>query len=195
MLLRWSLQPELNRVDPGVECVSLNQAMAIRGRSGGVTPADPLKCQVERLVLSRQSPIEGLLATLDGLDGQAVAGLFAPGGRRLVADGRRSTGTAAIIGLLSDCLAKLRSSKHNITAQWNPERSVWLAEGDADYELRDWLQLSGLPCVFVVRLGPDGIEGLRVYDAQDQELFDRCRRLQSRRSLHASALAWKHRSA
>jgi hypothetical protein len=123
--------------------------------------------------LSRQSPIEELLGPLDRLDGQAVAGLFAPGGRLLLADGRRSTGTADITESVSNCLAKLRSSRHNITAQWNPERGVWLAEVDADYELRDWLQLSGLPSVFVVRLGADGIEDLRIYGAQDQQLFDR----------------------
>jgi hypothetical protein len=123
--------------------------------------------------LFQQSPIERLLQALDTLDGQATSRLFAPDGRVLVADGRTSTGMAEIRGLLGDFLAQLRTTKHSITAEWNPEPGVWLAEVNADYELRDWLRLSGLPRMFVLRLGERGIEDLRVYGAREYELSHR----------------------
>jgi hypothetical protein len=118
------------------------------------------------------SPIERLLDAIDRLDLEAAMALMAPGARVLVVDGRRAEGTEAVRQLLGDFLGQLRSASHRITAQWE-ERDVWIAEVDANYQLRDWLELNALPRAFIVRAGPDGILELRAYGAHEQQLSDR----------------------
>jgi hypothetical protein len=118
-----------------------------------------------------QSPIEQLLDALDRLELEATMALIAPDVRMLVADGRRAEGTQAVRQLLGEFLAQLRSITHRITAQWH-EGDVWIAEVDASYELRDWLQLSALPRAFIVRAGPHGISELRVYGAHEHRLSE-----------------------
>lgn len=98
-------------------------------------------------------------------------GLMAPDARVLVADGRRAEGTQAVRQLFADFLGQLRSTTHRITAQWH-EDDVWIAEVDASYELRDWLQLNALPRAFIVRAGPDGVSELRAYGAHEHLLSD-----------------------
>jgi SnoaL-like domain len=117
------------------------------------------------------SPIERLLDALDRLDLDSAVALMAPDARVLVADGRRAEGTDAIRRLLGDFLGQLRSTTHRITAQWH-DGDVWIAEIDASYELRDWLQLNALPRVFVVRAGPGGVSELRAYGAHEHSLSD-----------------------
>jgi SnoaL-like domain len=118
-----------------------------------------------------QSPIEQLLDALDRLELEATMALIAPDARMLVADGRRAEGTEAVRQLLGEFLAQLRSTTHRITAEWH-EDDVWIAEVDASYELRDWLQISGLPRAFIVRAEPDGISELRVYGAHEHRLSE-----------------------
>ena len=98
--------------------------------------------------------------------------LMAPDARVLVADGRRAEGTEAVRQLVGDFLGQLRSTTHRITAQWH-QQDVWIAEVDASYELRDWLQLNGLPRAFVVRASPDGVSELRTYGAHEHRLSER----------------------
>ena len=112
-----------------------------------------------------------LLRTVDELDVEAAIALFARDGRLLTVDGRRADGIEAVRELLTDFLGDLRSTSHRITAQWR-EADVWIAEVDATYELRDWLQTSPLPRAFVLRHGPDGIADLRVYGAHEHLLGD-----------------------
>ena len=119
-----------------------------------------------------QSPIERFLDAVDRLDVDAAMALMAPDARVLVADGRRAEGTEAVRQLLGDFLGQLRSTTHRITAQWHQE-DVWIAEVDASYELRDWLQLNGLPRAFVVRASPDGVSELRTYGAHEHRLSQR----------------------
>ncbi len=71
--------------------------------------------------------------------------------------------------LLEGFLAKLRSTSHRITAQWHVD-DTWIAEVDADYELRDYLQIRDLPRVFVLRGGPDGVSDVRVYGAHERPI-------------------------
>ena len=118
-----------------------------------------------------QSPIERFLDAVDRLDVDAAMALMAPDARVLVADGRRAEGTEAVRQLFGDFLGQLRSTTHRITAQWHQE-DVWIAEVDASYELRDWLQLNGLPRAFVVRAGPNGVSELRVYGAHEHRLSE-----------------------
>jgi hypothetical protein len=119
-----------------------------------------------------QSPIERFLDAVDRLDVDAAMALMAPDARVLVADGRRAEGTQAVRQLFGDFLGQLRSTTHRIKAQWHQE-DVWIAEVDASYELRDWLQLTGLPRAFVVRAGPDGVSELRAYGAHEHRLSER----------------------
>jgi SnoaL-like protein len=117
------------------------------------------------------SPIQRLVEAMDGLDVDGLAALFAPGGRLMTADGRQAEGAEALRALLTEFFAALRSTEHRITAQWHQD-NVWIAEIAASYELRDWLRLTDLPRVFIVREGSEGIHDLRVYGAHEHKLTD-----------------------
>ncbi|MBV9311314.1 MAG: nuclear transport factor 2 family protein [Solirubrobacterales bacterium] len=118
-----------------------------------------------------QSPIEQLLAALEGRDVDAVVALFEPDAGFLAVDGGRGKGTDAIRAMVAAYLAALRSSDYRVTAQWHQD-NVWIAEVDASYELQDWLELSSVPRAFVVREGQRGISDLHVYGAHEQRLSD-----------------------
>jgi SnoaL-like domain len=115
--------------------------------------------------------MEQLLDAMDRLDVEALVSMYAAGGRLMTADGRHAQGTEAVRALLSEFFGALRSTTHKITAQWHQD-NVWIAEIDASYEMRDWLQMNGLPRVFVLREGADGIDDLRVYGAHEHALTD-----------------------
>jgi len=117
------------------------------------------------------SPIQQLLAAVDKLDLDAVMALLAPDARILTADGRRAEGTDGVRELVMDFLAPLRASTHRITAQWHQD-DVWIAEVDASYELKDWLQMNALPRAFVLHQGASGIADLHVYGAHEHPLSD-----------------------
>ena len=117
------------------------------------------------------SPIQRLVEAMDGRDVDALASLFAPGGRLMTADGRHAEGTEAVRELLIEFFGALRSTTHKVTAEWHQD-NVWIAEIDASYELRDWLQLKDLSRVLVVREGPEGIDDLRVYGAHERALTE-----------------------
>jgi hypothetical protein len=68
-------------------------------------------------------------------------------------------------------LGELRATRHRITAQWHID-DVSIAEVEADYELRDHLELRALPRVFVVRTSADGITDVRVYGAHEHALTE-----------------------
>jgi len=117
------------------------------------------------------SPIAQLLAAIDKLDVDAAMALVAPDGRLLAVDGRRAEGSESVRDLLTDFLAKLRSTTHRITAEWHQD-DVWIAEVEATYELLDWLQIQALPRAFVLREGPEGFVDLRVYGAHERPLAE-----------------------
>jgi hypothetical protein len=113
-----------------------------------------------------ESPIERLLAATDALDIDALVALFAPDGRLLAADGRRAEGTEAVRELLASILGALRSTSHEIKAQWQVD-GAWIAEIEADYELRDFHRVGAVPLALVVRTGPEGIVDVHIYGAQE----------------------------
>lgn len=117
------------------------------------------------------TPIERLLQAIDARDVEAVMALLGPRPRVLVVDGRRAEGTDAVRALLTAFLDMLRSTTHRITDQWDVD-GVSIAEVQAGYELRDWLQLNELPRVFILRLADDRIVDLRVYGAHEQPLSE-----------------------
>ena len=118
-----------------------------------------------------ESPIERLLAAIDRLDVEAVTALLAPEPRLLAVDGRRAEGTEEVRELVTAFLAALRSTTHEITAQWHVD-NVWIAEVDASYELRDFLRMDALPRAVVLREGPAGIADLRFYGAHEHPLSE-----------------------
>ncbi|HEX4862795.1 MAG TPA: nuclear transport factor 2 family protein [Acidimicrobiales bacterium] len=110
-----------------------------------------------------------LLAAVDKLDIDQVLGLCAPDCRFTTVDGRHAEGRAATRQLLVEYFADVRSTTHQITAQWH-DGDVWFAEVLATYELKDRLKIDGLPRAFLVRTGVDGIRDLRVYGANEHPL-------------------------
>jgi hypothetical protein len=115
------------------------------------------------------SPIDQLLRAVDRLDAEAVLAMLAPEGKFLTVDGRRAQGTEAVGRLLGEFLGQLRATSHRVTAQWHVD-DVWIAEVEADYELRDYLQIKDLPRVFVVSDSAEGLTGVRVYGAHERPL-------------------------
>jgi hypothetical protein len=119
----------------------------------------------------RRSPLDEFLRAVDELDAEAAMALMAPDCRLMTVDGRRAVGTGPVRALLTGFVATLSSTAHRVTAEWH-EDGVWIAEVDADYELKDRLQLGGLPRVFVARGGPEGLTDVRVYGAHEDRLSD-----------------------
>jgi hypothetical protein len=115
------------------------------------------------------SPITSLLASIDRLDVEGTMSAFAPDARMLATDGRRAQGIDAVRELIAEILSQLRATKHEVTAQWH-QNGVWIAEVDATYELRDYMQTSPLPRAMFLREGPDGIADLHVYGAHERSL-------------------------
>ncbi len=104
------------------------------------------------------------------LDVEAAIALMAPDCQMLAVDGRRAEGTAAVRELLSDFLAKIRQTRHRISAQWHQD-DVWIAEVEVSYELKDGLRTRRRRA-FVLRDGPDGFLELHVYGAHERPLAD-----------------------
>ncbi len=118
------------------------------------------------------SPIAQLLAAVDEFDVEAAVALFGCDARLLSVDGRRAEGIDAVRDLLTDLFSVLRSSAHRITAQWH-EQSVWIAEVEATYELKEDMMKITRPRAFVLYDGPDGFVDLHVYGAHERWLGDR----------------------
>jgi hypothetical protein len=118
-----------------------------------------------------QSPIEQLLAALDRLDLDGLTALLAPDVRILLADGSRATGSGPARELLASLLAQLRSTAHQVTAQWHQD-DVWIAEVEATYELRDYLRLESMPRAMVLRANGTDISDLHVYGAHEHPLAE-----------------------
>jgi hypothetical protein len=119
-----------------------------------------------------ESPITTWLEAVDKLDVEAATAMFSADAHLLTADGRRAAGIDAVRDLLADYLSVLRSTSHRVTAQWH-EDNVWIAEVEANYELRDYLELKALPRAFFIREGPRGISQMHVYGAHEHSLDER----------------------
>jgi ketosteroid isomerase-like protein len=117
-----------------------------------------------------QSPLEELLTALDRLDADGAVALLAPDVRMLMVDGRRAHGTDQAREVLASFMAQLRSTGHQVTAQWHLD-DTWIAEVESTYELRDYLQLK-LPRAFVLRANTTGIFEMHVYGAHEQALAE-----------------------
>ncbi|HEY1590814.1 MAG TPA: nuclear transport factor 2 family protein [Solirubrobacteraceae bacterium] len=117
------------------------------------------------------SPIDTLLNAFDRLDVDSVLASCAPDIRVRTADGRSAEGKDAVRELIASLVSELRSTSHRILAEWHVD-DVWVAEVESSYELRDWLQLNGLPRAYVVHEGPDGIREVHAYGAHERPLTE-----------------------
>jgi hypothetical protein len=117
------------------------------------------------------SRMELFLQLIDRLDLPEITAAFAPTGRVLTVDGRRAEGTVEIEKLLGEFVSALRSASHRIIAQWQQD-DVWIAEIEADYELRDWLELKAVPRAMFLREGADGVTELHVYGAHEHPISE-----------------------
>jgi hypothetical protein len=111
------------------------------------------------------------MQAMDARNVDAMMALVASDARLMTADGRHAVGANAVRQLLDDFFGQLRSTTHKVTAQWH-EDDVWIAEVEASYELRDWLQMNALPRVFIVRRGAEGITDIRAYGAHERPLTE-----------------------
>jgi hypothetical protein len=117
------------------------------------------------------SPLLALIAALGGRDVDAAMALCSSDCRLATADGRRAKGSDEVRALLAGVLADVRSASYQVTGQWHQD-NVWFAEVLANYEMRDWLRLEGLPRAFVVRTDDTGICDVRVYGAHERRLTE-----------------------
>ncbi len=119
------------------------------------------------------TPLEELLDALDALDLDRAMALLAPDCALLMCDGGRAHGAEDVRTQVGDLLEHLRSATHRLANQWQVG-DVWIAELEADYELRDQSRLSRLPRAIVARAGAGGgIAELRVYGAHEHAIYDR----------------------
>ena len=116
------------------------------------------------------SPIRAFLSAIDALDVEAVASQFASGATLTMAFGQLAEGHEELDAALRGFASELRATKHEVTAEWNPEPDVWIAELTAVYELRDFNQLGPFLRAIVVRTGPDGIAEMSIYGAHELPL-------------------------
>ena len=122
-----------------------------------------------------QSPISAALDTVDALDVDGFAAMFVADGRLLMTDGTVAAGVEQVRAAMSDFVADLSATTHEITAEWHPEDGVWIAELQATYELREHGQRGPYPRAIVLRGGPDAIAELKVYGLHELPLTEPAR--------------------
>ena len=116
------------------------------------------------------SPVTEFLGRIDALDLDGLVALFAPEASVAMLFGEEARGSDAVRLALGRFLAELRATRHEITASWNPEPGVWIAEMTATYELRDLRQLGPFRRAVVLRSSEAGIEDLRIYGGHELPL-------------------------
>lgn len=123
-----------------------------------------------RLLRVSDSPIRAALRAFDALDLDAAVSMFAPGATLMTAFGEEVVGGDAVREQLRTFLGELRSTRHEVTSEWNPEPEVWVAEVAATYELTDFSRRGPYRRAVVLRQGDHGIEQLRIYGAHELPL-------------------------
>lgn len=119
----------------------------------------------------QEAPIRTVLQALDALDADGVTRLFAPEGILTTAFGERVEGRELVDAVLRTFLKGLRSTRHQLASEWNPEPGVWIAEMSATYELTDYSQRGPYRRAIIVRGGDDGIVEMRIYGQHELSLW------------------------
>lgn len=130
------------------------------------------------------TPTQRFVRALDALDLEAAVALFAPGASLSMLFGETAMGRDRVHEVLGEFLGGLRANHHELTAEWNPEPDVWLAEMSATYELADFSRRGPYGRVMVLRAGDDGIKELRTYGAHELPLAQDGRSYENVRGPH-----------
>jgi hypothetical protein len=116
------------------------------------------------------SPIRAVLRVIDALDLDATLAMFAETGTLLRTDGRRAEGIERVRASLEQFFSQLRSTSHELSAEWHPEADVWIGQLTARYELVDFGQHGPYPRAVILRDSPDGIVELSFYGSHELPL-------------------------
>ena len=119
-----------------------------------------------------ETPLQAVLRALDALDLEGAVALFAPDGSLTTVFGDTASGRERVGEELRPFLGGLRSSRHELASEWNPEAGVWVAEVSASYELSDYSRRGPYARAIVLRSGAAGIKQLRIYGAHELPLTE-----------------------
>lgn len=119
-----------------------------------------------------ETPIQAVLRALGAVDLDRALMLFAPDGALTNTFGETAAGSEQVRMVLGTFLQGLRAARYEVTAEWNPESGVWIAEMSASYELTDHSQRGPYGRVMILRAGGEGIELLRIYGAHERPLAE-----------------------
>ena len=118
------------------------------------------------------TPLQAVLRALDALDLEGSVALFATDGSLTTVFGDTASGRDRIRDVLGAFLGGLRAATHELSSEWNPEPTVWIAEMSASYELGDHSRRGPYQRAIILRGGDDGIKQLRIYGAHEMPLAD-----------------------
>jgi hypothetical protein len=116
--------------------------------------------------------MQAVLRALDALDLDGAVGLFAPDGSLTTLFGDTAQGHDRIRAALEVFLQGLRANHHEVTAEWNPEDGVWIAEMSATYELSDFSRRGPYRRAIILRAGEAGIVDLSIYGGHELPLSE-----------------------
>jgi hypothetical protein len=116
------------------------------------------------------SPITAVLRALDALDLDATLAMFADTGALLRTDGQRAEGIEQVRASLTQFFSELRSTTHQLDAEWHPEPDVWIGQLTARYVLLDFGQHGPYPRAVILRDSPNGIVELSFYGSHELPL-------------------------
>lgn len=97
--------------------------------------------------------------------------LIGPEGRMLTASGSTVEGAEDVSEMLTELFDALRSTAHRIISQWHVD-DVWIAELEADYELKSDAQVRRLPRAIIWRSQASGSAVVHVYGAHEKDIRD-----------------------
>lgn len=130
------------------------------------------------------TPLQAVLRALDALDLDGSVALFAADGSLTTVFGDTVSGRDRIHDVLGAFLEGLRAATHELSAEWNPEPMVWIAEMSASYELSDYSRRGPYQRAIILRGGDDGIKQLRIYGAHEMPLAESGRAYTEVRGAH-----------
>lgn len=128
--------------------------------------------------------MQAVLRALAALDPDAAVALFAPEGSLMTTFGETASGRERVQMVLATFMHGLRSMRHDVSAEWNPENGVWIAEMTASYELSDYSRRGPYERAMILRTGDAGIERLRIYGAHELPLEQEGRPYENVRGPH-----------
>ncbi len=116
------------------------------------------------------SPLTAVVRALDALDVEAAVSQFAPDATLTMVFGQHAEGADQVRAALRAFCGELRSTRHELGAEWHPEPGVWIAELTATYQLRDFAELGPYRRAIIVRERDGAIVEMAVYGAHEPPL-------------------------